>query len=146
MRTLIVLQCVHLILKRSHTSLNTIGHSIISSLITKPWSNRLLEPNSPTLNRNPRPPGKHSIQDIILNHMTSFLIQGHVLPSTVSKLNFIQEWVKLEEKKDWEMESVFKLEMEGLYLQSKHFPTSRNSSFLVGRSWVLFGCLLFLRL
>lgn len=68
-------------------------------------------------NQEPKTTWKtHSIQDIILYHMTSFLIQGHVLPSTISKLNFIQEWVNLEEKKDWEMESVFKLEMEGLYL------------------------------
>ena len=55
-----------------------------------------------------------------------------MLPSTVSKLDFIQEWVKLEKKKDWKMESAFKLEMEGSYLQCNHsFPPPQPQAFLL---------------
>ena len=44
----------------------------------------------------------------------------------------IQEWVKLEKKKDWKMESAFKLEMEGPYLQSNHsFPPPQPQAFLL---------------
>lgn len=44
----------------------------------------------------------------------------------------MQEWVKLEKKKDWKMESAFKLEMEGPYLQSnRSFPPPQRQAFLL---------------
>ena len=102
-----------------------IGHSITFSLMTKPWSYGAWETNS---YQQPKTSRKiHHVVDIIPCHMVLFFISAYMFPCTVDKLDFPQDWLKLEEKYNLEVRLAFRLEVEGTPPPSNpflHLPPS----------------------
>ena len=69
----------------------------------------------------------HHVVDIILCHMVLFFISAYMFPCTVDKLDFPQDWLKLEEKYNLEVRLAFILEVEGTPPPSNlflHLPPS----------------------
>lgn len=110
-------------------SLKPIGHSILFSLMIKAWPYGAWETNFPTLTSREI----HRVVDITPCHMVLFFISAYMFSCTVDKLDFPQDWLKLEEKHNLEVRLALREEVEGTPLPSNLFLHLPPSGFFLAK-------------
>lgn len=87
-------------------------------------------------NQQPKTSKKiHRVVDIIPCHMVLFFISAYMFPCTVDKLDFPQDWLKLEEKHNLEVRLAFRLEVEDTPPPSNLFLHLPPSGFFLVKGW-----------